>query len=737
MVSLACWSLAELFFRMSSPTLLHFYTKLLYVISAFISTTFILFCLNAFNKKRASGLVIFALFAELVVTIVLTLLPNLVIRGEIYSNSQDHVIIFGGFYFLYILHILGLFILAFVILISKMRSNLYIEARPHIRWILYGFASTLSLSLFTNLLGPIFGLNNLDWIGPITTIFISISIAIGMLQDRLLGAKILFQRNYTSKLVIAVILVFYLKLLLSIITLFSHSLKSSLLYYIFVLLTFMIVYTIVKISLPASSKIITIKKLFCAFFIAFFSPILLWHFFVNNNVGASSISKLISLLIFFMALFPIFNFTFEKSINRLFFKNIYSPTETLNLILIGVKNKFDLHQIIRILIDQLVVRLNLRGAAYFSRHKNSFRLIEQISFSNADQFLPLILNIYKYCEGANMPYYFANHIITNTKIPHLSKFLEATRTELVIPFKSKDKVVGLLFLKEKSRNQAFSIEELHILNVISLHLSTTIQNAYLFEQTQNFAKELENKIELATQELKNKNKTLQQVQEQKSRFFADISHEFKTPLTILKGNLDVITKDMPSEEKEVLLKEFKRINKLTAELVELSKAESGEVSTNFSLVDTKSLFEDIVKEVQTLLKQHNVSLKTSFLALPDIIGDREKLHRLILNLVSNAIKYNTKKGTVHLSTWVENSNFYFRVQDTGIGISPEDLKNIFDRFFRVDKKKSREMGGTGLGLSIVKLMVDLHHGSIDVQSKINQGTTFIVRLPLTQPISNS
>ncbi len=138
------------------------------------------------------------------------------------------------------------------------------------------------------------------------------------------------------------------------------------------------------------------------------------------------------------------------------------------------------------------------------------------------------------------------------------------------------------------------------------------------------------------------------------------------------------------------------------------------------------MFEDS----EVLAEQKHIAVSLQENAPITLVGDRDRLRQLFLNLVDNAIKYTPEGGTVTLAARRQNGTALFQVQDTGIGIPPEEIEKIFDRFYRVDKARSRERGGTGLGLSIAKWIAELHRGTITVTSEVNKGSTFTVSLPL-------
>jgi two-component system phosphate regulon sensor histidine kinase PhoR len=174
-----------------------------------------------------------------------------------------------------------------------------------------------------------------------------------------------------------------------------------------------------------------------------------------------------------------------------------------------------------------------------------------------------------------------------------------------------------------------------------------------------------------------------------------------------------------------------QLTSLVDDLLDLSRIESGQKQpqkAQFNLID---LINDVVRDVKPLTKAHNIEIKTEFsLMNENIIADKAQIRQVLINLLQNAIKFNQAKGHVSISSRNLNEGIAISVQDTGFGIPSQDLPRIFERFYRVDKGRSRDMGGTGLGLSIVKHIVEAHKGSISVESQIGKGSTFTFTLPL-------
>ncbi len=233
-------------------------------------------------------------------------------------------------------------------------------------------------------------------------------------------------------------------------------------------------------------------------------------------------------------------------------------------------------------------------------------------------------------------------------------------------------------------------------------------------------------------------KKLLELDRLKSNFFANISHEFRTPLTLIMGQINNLLDSSPNETERKKLKtalsNSKQLQALINRLLELSKLESGEFKIKVSATDLNLFLRKILSAFESLTDKQNIKLE--FNKFGDDIRayiDREKIEEVFNNLISNAIKFTPANGKIALSIFIEeNQNEFVKiiVADTGIGINPGDVPKIFDRFYQVDSSQTREYEGTGIGLAIVKEIIQLHKGTISVKSATGKGTEFSIQLPL-------
>ncbi|MCY9659517.1 ATP-binding protein [Paenibacillus chondroitinus] len=230
---------------------------------------------------------------------------------------------------------------------------------------------------------------------------------------------------------------------------------------------------------------------------------------------------------------------------------------------------------------------------------------------------------------------------------------------------------------------------------------------------------------------------LQRYRDTRSEFFANISHELRTPMTYLEGYAKVVKEGLYENEEErnqyldIIQQETIRLTHLIHDLFELSKMEEGKISLNFEWIDLVELIENVTLKAGLKAKEKGLEIEVSLERdLPMVYADGLRMEQIFLNLVENAIRY-TEKGTVSVQLKRLNANeIKIIVEDTGIGIPKQELPYIFERFYRVEKSRSRQYGGTGLGLAIVKRLVDLQGGTIEVTSEIGRGTRFVLCFPI-------
>ena len=232
-------------------------------------------------------------------------------------------------------------------------------------------------------------------------------------------------------------------------------------------------------------------------------------------------------------------------------------------------------------------------------------------------------------------------------------------------------------------------------------------------------------------------KRMKVLDDSRQEFVSNVSHELKTPITSMKVLADSLLaqEDVPNEVYRDFMSdigaEIDREDKIINDLLALVKMDKKASGLNITSVDVVNLTEVVLKRLRPIARKHNIELTLESKRAITAEIDEVKISLVIMNLVENAIKYNKEEGWVKVELDADHQFFYVKVEDSGYGIPAESLDHIYERFYRVDKSRSREIGGTGLGLAIARNAVIMHRGSIDVKSVVDEGTTFTLKIPLT------
>jgi two-component system, OmpR family, phosphate regulon sensor histidine kinase PhoR len=231
---------------------------------------------------------------------------------------------------------------------------------------------------------------------------------------------------------------------------------------------------------------------------------------------------------------------------------------------------------------------------------------------------------------------------------------------------------------------------------------------------------------------------IERVEKTRRDFIANVSHELRTPLTSIQGYAETLldSRGAPENQREfveIIRKNATRMARLTEDLLVLARVESGEHKLNFQLVMPQELLDDAVQTFRELAASRGIELSMMNMATSAVLVDRDAIHQVFTNLIDNALKYGDQGGKILVGACETEEGVQFYVRDFGSGIASEHLPRLFERFYRVDKARSRESGGTGLGLAIAKHVVRAHSGAIHAESELNHGSTFYFTLP-RQPV---
>ena len=338
---------------------------------------------------------------------------------------------------------------------------------------------------------------------------------------------------------------------------------------------------------------------------------------------------------------------------------------------------------------------------------------------------------------------------------------------LAVPLLSKGNLVGVILLGGKLSGQGYNAEDISLMEILSHQTAISIENATIYERLRervNFMEEAYNRLvetfrrsnpeltppekpaledediisqlDMIAEALVRSSERLRALDELKSQFLSNVSHGLFTPLTSVKGYadnlLDGIVGELDERQRryiEGISRNIERLLKMITNLLNLSRIEAGRIEFNPTDFSLYSLMEEMVFEFTNIAKKKGISLSFSCPSDLNILADEDKLREVIINLLDNAIKFTPSGGKVTLHAEEREKYVDIAVEDTGAGIPPESLDEIFERFHQVQMREKVNSEGIGIGLAIVKSLVDLHGGNVTVHSELGKGSRFTVTLP--------
>ena len=280
-----------------------------------------------------------------------------------------------------------------------------------------------------------------------------------------------------------------------------------------------------------------------------------------------------------------------------------------------------------------------------------------------------------------------------------------TRSILGVPLCVKGKVIGAIEVLNKKDDEPFTEEEVNLLNTLASQAAIAIENARLFQQSDQIA---------------------------------EVVHELRTPLTSIVGYSKLLlTADLDTNVRnqflEVINREATRLGDMVNDFLDLARLESGRAQLAHVPVDIRQVIDSAVAVIQPQAEDRGLELVLDVPpTLPPIMGDEKRMQQILLNLTSNAVKYNREGGQVHISATVNEGVIQIAIKDTGRGIRTEDMDKLFDKFRRIEETEGSTKG-TGLGLPITKRLIELHKGNMEVISEWGVGSTFSFTLPVIEP----
>ena len=292
-------------------------------------------------------------------------------------------------------------------------------------------------------------------------------------------------------------------------------------------------------------------------------------------------------------------------------------------------------------------------------------------------------------------------------------FKMATRSLMVVPLLADGKIIGSITLRQSKKQRYWSKPELELAASVAVQAALAVQQSRLYQKTREQAERL---LEL---------------DKQKTEFFQNISHEFRTPITLIQGPLESAVstgEGLSYEQSNIALRNSRRLLRLVNQLLDLQRLDAGRMQPSFRKCDLVEFVSQIVESFRPYCEKKDLNLLTELDECPAVYLDMEKFDKVLYNLLSNAMKFTPQNGSITLRLQYDGQNCVLQVEDTGIGIAKEQIPHLFERFRQAEGSENRSYEGTGLGLALVKELVEVHGGTVTVDSQYESGTTFTIYL---------
>jgi len=718
--SVVLWSVSMIGYRSSEKYVLE-WCRLLYVAAILIPLAFLYFNFIFPEGKKTNKYLSFSISLPAIVLIILTIFTNLIISDAFRIEDAENKIVFGAWYILYVLYIIGYFSWSFLILISNQKKYTGI-IRAQSRYIYIGAASASTVAMTTNLLLPWFNIFVVNWLGQVATFLWVSFTSYAIIRYRLMDIRIVVRK--------AVI----------------YFLSAGFVFGMFYLVTWMY------------------NTIFGSVF----------------DNGAYLLGLIISPI--FVALFAWLNVRIKGFANKYLFFSLYSNQETIAKLTDDLTNSIDLSKIIDSIVNSIknAMQLDRAGILLIDQAGETikYKIAKVIGFNEnngislvQDNFLtkhlgktqkPLVRDEMQMLEKDSIS------VEEKQSFSQLADNMKHIEASLCLPMIISNKLIGIIVLGSKVSGDAYTKEDLELLATLSKQAAIAVDNARLYKEVQDFSKTLQQKVDEQTKEIreqKNKvekalavekqahelekhaNEELKHLDENKTDFMLITQHHLRTPLSVNNGFLDLMLNGtfgkIPAKIKDVILRLSESTQKeidVVNELLDVSSYQIGKDMIHLDHpIDLEALMNETLKDLTAEAESHGIYLKYEKQGeIPNVPADRMKLKLVLTNVIDNCIKY-TAKGGVTVTMEVKNDKLLISVTDTGIGLSDEVIQNLFKQsFHRGEQAKKLFAVGKGLGLFLSGKIVEGHHGRIWAESRGDgKGSGFYIELPVKQEINQS
>lgn len=581
-------------------------------------------------------------------------------------------------FFIFVLYTLGVSLIRLV-------QGVHLKKRHKIqvRLILTGVITTAAVALVTNLVLPLLlGNNDLYWLASVSTLGFVVATAFAIIKEGLFDVRHAIVRSATYIVSLATVVSIY----------------------------YIVVY-------------------------------LLSHVVFNNQQVADTVVSPLSIMpaLLLTLLFQPIKAFFDRVTDRVFFKASYGSVEFIARLNGLLSSTTDLRGMLEHVSNEISTTLKseqvffyLRGEGEDSRHLSAGTK----HHSTLALYDVRVLDDYTH-QSKTKDVFLVGMIEDDKK--DVRRMLVSHHISLVVPLRTADNLIGYVFLGEH-RSSNYTKRDVSVLATISNELVIAIQNALSLHEVQELNETLQQRINVATKELRSSNSQLKHLDEVKDEFMSMASHQLRTPLTSIKGYLSMVLEGdaghiSPQQRKllEEAYKSSERMVGLIADFLNVSRLQTGKFVIDRTPFDFKDVVRQEVADLQLIANTHDIKLRAKLGngAFP-VLADEQKLRQVIMNLIDNAIYYSPPKSIVVVNLERVKDSAALTVVDPGIGVPEAEQPRLFNKFFRARNARKQRPDGTGVGLYLARRVVTAHGGGIIFSSKENHGSTFGFRIPIDE-----
>lgn len=597
--------------------------------------------------------------------------PGFITQSIVYHDWGKEVVLDMTSYIVYSIYLVACFVYALgYLLIASRHLQGYIKAQAQVFFL--GFLLTSSLGVIFNLFLPGVGNYKLIWLGPLFTNFFIVSIAYSIIRQRMFDLRLVVARSVGYTLLVSVLAVIYVMGIFAMAQLFSTDKPSQ------------------------------------------------------KNFG-----PFVSALFVLMTAPAIKSF-FDKVTNSLFYRDRYDPQAFLDQLNSTIVGNIEIGILLR--HSAAVIEENLKAPAYLyvrESENSPARIVGTSRLSFTKDELQIV--------GDELATISEKTVITERLGEHyqeLKKVLDkndvAIISSLITSYASSQEATAYLILGSKKSGNAYSKQDIRIIDIIADELLIAIQNALRFEEIQSFNITLQNRINDATSKLKRSNEKLKEMDGTKDEFISMASHQLRTPLTSVKGYLSMVLEgdagDITPSQHELLNQAYissQRMVYLIADLLNVSRLKTGKFIINKTATNLVDMVESEIAQLTEVAKSRKLTLQ--FVRpdnVPLLMLDETKTRQVVMNFVDNAIYYTPAGGKIKVEIRLDRSSIYFLVKDNGMGVPKDEQAHLFSKFYRAANAQQARPDGTGLGLFMAKKVISEQGGTILFESSEGKGSTF-------------